>query len=91
MEIYTRGEDIRKPKKVYGIYSDNYRKEYGIQENFKFNTAKEAIIYGRNKELNISDIKDRLKSIENAFKGRKTTNEEIERLEILKNIVNNYI
>lgn len=87
LEIYKRGEDIKFPELIYGIYKDCSNNCIS-----KYNTAKEAIIRYRNEELEVirNDAKERVEKLENDFQRRIATSEEKDGLNVLKEIVNNY-
>ena len=101
LEIYKRGNDIKFPKLVYTNYKKNYKKNNEVDNNEnnintnslnQFATAKEAIIKCRNEELkNVNDeMEQRLIELENSFKRRNASPEELEGLNTLKEIFNNY-
>ena len=94
LEIYKRGEDIKFPQLIYATYKKEYKakfKDFLTDEKFEYHTAKEAMIRYRNQEIeNMEGIHDRVKKLEEAFKRRKTTQEEKEGMQILKDIIDNY-
>ncbi len=93
LEIYKRGEDIKTPELIYANYNKQYKNKNIETENFEYNTAKEAIISYRNKELENAKktAKERIENIEKSFRKEKTIKEEKEGLETLKELINNYI
>lgn len=90
-EIYLRGKDIKRPELIYGSYTDQYKKDIQLENRkFKYSSAKEAIISGRNLKIDILEIQSRVKQIRENFDRRKVTEDEREKLQELENIVNNY-
>ena len=93
VEIYKRGEDIKTPELIYANYKNQYKyKEKITNQEFKYNSAKEAIIDYRNIELKSirEGIQERVKILEKNLKGRKLTKKEEEGLLKLKEISENY-
>lgn len=86
LEIYKRGTEIKKPILIYG----NYHKINHEQE-FKYESAKEAIMMARNEDLNnIRNVKERFIKIKESFERRANTLEEKEGLKQLEEIIDNY-
>ncbi len=86
LEIYKRGTEIKNPILIYGNYhKTNYEQE------FKYESAKEAIMMARNEDLNnIRNVKERFIKIKESFERRANTLEEKEGLKQLEEIIDNY-
>lgn len=86
LEIYKRGTEIKNPILIYGNYhKTNYEQE------FKYESAKEAIMMARNEDLNnIKNVKERFIRIKESFERRTNTLEEKEGLKQLEEIIDNY-
>ena len=86
LEIYKRGTEIKNPILIYGNYhKTNYEQE------FKYESAKEAIMMARNEDLNnIRNVKESFIKIKESFERRANTLEEKEGLKQLEEIIDNY-
>lgn len=93
LEIYKRGEDIKFPELIYRNCKKEYIQEFG-NDNFvnKYDNAKETILKYRNEELeNMNEeMEERILTLENSFKNRNATEEEMNGISVLKEIFYNY-
>lgn len=93
LELFKRGDNINSPQLIYRNCNKKYKQE--IQEDsFKneYANVKETILKYRNMELNnVNDeMEKRILFLENCFKRRNATEEEMDGICILKELFYNY-
>lgn len=93
LEIYIRGESINFPQLIYRNCNIKYKKEIK-EDSFKNEcaNAKETILKYRNIGLdNVNEeMEKRILFLENCFKRRNSTEEEMDGINLLKEIFYNY-
>ncbi|MBO6233712.1 MAG: zeta toxin family protein [Clostridia bacterium] len=93
IEIFRRGESIKYPQLIYRNCKKDYLQNFE-NDSFinKYESAKESILKYRNEDLKTvnEEMEERIIVLENSFKNRNASKEELEGLYVLKELFYNY-